>query len=115
MRTEGVMEQRQHVALISNSARAFHAGAGFIPIGALPRGAASPVQLSGFFIAIALMLRDKQRGDDSRRRGGPAGRAAFAYRPPRGACDVIRSVQGLRPRRGRGLDRVPAGVLDWTP
>src|SRR5438105_3569479 len=82
MRTEGVMEQRQHVALISNSARLFHAGAGFIPIGAFPRGAASPVQLSGFFVAIALMLRDKQRGDESLRRGGPAGHAAFACRPP---------------------------------
>src|SRR5262249_4385239 len=70
VRTKCVMEQRQHGALISNSACRFHAGTGFIPIDAVPRGMASPVQLSGFFVAIALMLREKQRLNDSSRRGG---------------------------------------------
>src|SRR5215467_3596 len=70
---------------------------------------AQPVQCSPFPVAPRLMIREKGifRTFGCRCR-------AVACPCPR-SHHVGRTIQGVRTRRRRGIDRVPAGVLDRTP
>src|ERR1700757_2976001 len=74
-------------------------------------GGEQPVQCSPFPVAPRLTMRENRISRTFRARWCAA---PFPLCPAEPA-HVLRTFQGLRPRRRRGPDRVPAGVIDWAP